>query len=513
MTSEILPIYNGTFAVALIQAIWQGASAREVRGLPEFAQFSQGLGKLAYALIDQEKPTGVSLKLAVQIVQQGKAELNPQVAARIIEAGIQTHILEQTDETIRFFHPLFHDYFAALELRERGEAEEKIPYPGFKYENYRPAVILSKPISSRWGSVIVILCGLTAPSDTLLKAVYALNPFLAAECIASGVTISPEFRAEVVEFLLHLLQHDRAAAVAKIRYKRDLRGLFIFIFTLPLMIIFNWLEDLYQLISDAVGAMFGGYGAMAMGDIAQEVLPNDKNRALDDRELQYSPVGEAAAIALGELGDERAIEGLVSALSHDNRWVRRAAASALASIGEQGRTTLLNTFHRSNPKMQEAVVRGLGWTGDLSMISLLLDAIISPQREVHNAALDSLKGYGEAAIPALIEALQLPGEQRRMAAGMALRQLGETALQALIPLLHHSDPQVHFHAARLIEHIGTPQALQVVTSWWMDKLADQQPYVKQANKRVADAAAESLERIGTPEGQEAVNRWRMESLR
>jgi HEAT repeat protein len=106
--------------------------------------------------------------------------------------------------------------------------------------------------------------------------------------------------------------------------------------------------------------------------------------------------------------------------------------------------------------------------------------------------------------------LQQPRENVRMAVGLALRQLGETALPALIPLLHHSDPQVHFHAARLIEHMGTTDAYKIVTSWWMDKLADQGTYIKQANKRVCDAAAEALERIGTPEALAALERWKEE---
>jgi HEAT repeat protein len=140
----------------------------------------------------------------------------------------------------------------------------------------------------------------------------------------------------------------------------------------------------------------------------------------------------------------------------------------------------------------------------------LLDAVVSKQREVFNAALESLKGYGEAAVPALIEALQQPGENTRMAAGLALRQLHEIALPALIPVLHHSDPQVHFHAARLIEHMGTTNANKIIVTWWMDKLADQGPYIKQTNKRVCDAAAEALERIGTPEALAALERWKEE---
>jgi HEAT repeat protein len=510
LTSGDLPAYNAKFCRAFVRAIWQKAHLKEALELPALDQVEVHLGRLAYMAIEQDQPENMPYKWVLRTLMSSKPGLDEQHASQLITAGIGAHLLVQDDDGIRFLHPLFQDYFAALELQGRGDIEEKIPYPGFKYEIYRPAVRLAKPVSSRWRMVIVMVCGLFADPAPLLQEVYARNPFLTAECIASGVETSAAFRAEVVKTLLDLLEHKQAVGVAKVNYRRDIKGVLWVILTAPFIIVANWVETFLHTMNDAVSAMFGGGGYSAMVEIAHEHIPADINYAQDDRELRYSPVGEAAAIALGEIGDESAIEGLVNAISHHNRWVRRAAASALASIGERGQDMLTAIFHRSSTKVKEAVVRGLGWTGDIALIPLLLDAISNPQRDVYDAALESLKGYGKAAIPALIEAIQQPDENIRMAAGLALRQLREETLPALIPLLDHHDPSVYFHAVRLIEHIGTTEAYKMIVPWWMDKLADQGIYLKQTNKRVYDAAAEALMRIGTPQALTALERWKQE---
>jgi HEAT repeat protein len=45
-------------------------------------------------------------------------------------------------------------------------------------------------------------------------------------------------------------------------------------------------------------------------------------------------IREAAAGALGDIGDKRAVEPLIGALSDDKTWVRRSAVEALGEIGD-----------------------------------------------------------------------------------------------------------------------------------------------------------------------------------
>lgn len=64
----------------------------------------------------------------------------------------------------------------------------------------------------------------------------------------------------------------------------------------------------------------------------------DLKRALEQMESLHNPEQQArqqAAEALGELGDARAVEPLIQALSHHNEWLRWHAVSALGKIGDQ----------------------------------------------------------------------------------------------------------------------------------------------------------------------------------
>ena len=49
----------------------------------------------------------------------------------------------------------------------------------------------------------------------------------------------------------------------------------------------------------------------------------------------FSCSGTPAAEALGQLGDKRAVDPLIKALSDDHYWVRLSAAMALGQLGDK----------------------------------------------------------------------------------------------------------------------------------------------------------------------------------
>lgn len=107
-------------------------------------------------------------------------------------------------------------------------------------------------------------------------------------------------------------------------------------------------------------------------------------------------IGRAAARALGELGDPRAIPALGAALQGKSDHIREAAALALSQIDhEQARETLLKALENPQASVRVAAIAGVGATGDARMIKPLLSIVASHDREAYEHALQSLGNIGK----------------------------------------------------------------------------------------------------------------------
>ena len=85
-------------------------------------------------------------------------------------------------------------------------------------------------------------------------------------------------------------------------------------------------------------------------------------KALKDSD---SDVREAAALALGKIGDKRTVEPLIKALKDSNRWVCAFAALALGKIGDKRAVgPLIKALKDSNKAVRNAAVWALGEIGD-----------------------------------------------------------------------------------------------------------------------------------------------------
>jgi HEAT repeat protein len=121
---------------------------------------------------------------------------------------------------------------------------------------------------------------------------------------------------------------------------------------------------------------------------------------------------------LGKLGNERAVEPLINALGDSDLIVRRAAAEALAALGESKWSAWIkgdnNDFSR------------LGKCGDPRAFEVLIKALVDPDRDVCGAAA-ALGALGDArAVEPLIKVLGSVDDERRDAAAGALRKLGDS---------------------------------------------------------------------------------------
>lgn len=107
-------------------------------------------------------------------------------------------------------------------------------------------------------------------------------------------------------------------------------------------------------------------------------------------------IGRAAARALGELGDPRAIPALGAALQGKSDHIREAAALALSQIDhEQARETLLKALEHPQVRVRVAAIAGVGATGDARMIKPLLSIVANHDKEAYEHALQSLGNIGK----------------------------------------------------------------------------------------------------------------------
>ena len=97
-------------------------------------------------------------------------------------------------------------------------------------------------------------------------------------------------------------------------------------------------------------------------------------------------VREAAAEALGQIGDAAAVPGLLAALGDADWRVRRAAAAALGQIGAPAVPGLLAALRYAEEDVREAAAAALREIGDAAAVPGLLAALRDADADVRRAA-------------------------------------------------------------------------------------------------------------------------------
>jgi HEAT repeat protein len=200
---------------------------------------------------------------------------------------------------------------------------------------------------------------------------------------------------------------------------------------------------------------------------------------------------KAAAEALGETGNPRAIPALLMALDDSEWFVREAAVEALRHMGDpQVVPALLGALGNSDPYVREVAAEALGQTGDLQAVSALLLALEDSESGVRRAAAQALGQIDDPqAVPPLLEALQDGDSNVREAAAQALGQIDDPqAVPPLLEALQDGNSNVREAAAQALGQIDDPQAIPVLLR------ALGSPYVD-----VRQAAAKALRLMGEPQ--------------
>jgi HEAT repeat protein len=217
--------------------------------------------------------------------------------------------------------------------------------------------------------------------------------------------------------------------------------------------------------------------AKALGEIGDlKAVPSLISTVQTDKKKR---VRAEAATSLGLLRSKDAVIPLVQALDpakETKRWVRRSAAEALGLIGDpQALEPLMDALNDKEKVVRVAAMFGLCMLGDTKTLELLEQRAADPDEEVRQWAIRDLGFVGASrSVPVLSVALKDSSLSVRVT---AIESLGKIAspesLDALIAAL--KDPEVNIRAAA-VEALGTRGV----------------PPVEQGGQKLFDALAELI---------------------
>jgi HEAT repeat protein len=177
--------------------------------------------------------------------------------------------------------------------------------------------------------------------------------------------------------------------------------------------------------------------------------------------FRSSYVREAAAQALGELGDKRAVKPLLSVLKKysDAGRTGRAAATALGRLGDRRAVeSLIDVLNDS--VLSESAAQALGMLGEPRAVDPLVDLLRGQYNNY--PAEDALVQFGPAyAVVPLIRTLDEASADVRVRIARVLGELhDERAVTALADLLRDSEDEVRSAAAKALGIQGNKRAVQ-----------------------------------------------------
>jgi HEAT repeat protein len=173
-------------------------------------------------------------------------------------------------------------------------------------------------------------------------------------------------------------------------------------------------------------------------------------------------VREAAADALGTLGDVRAVDPLIAALGDGDGGVRWAAANALGILEDDRalEPLILALEQRHDDELRLVAASALGELGDARAVDPLLAALGDPATQVRLEAINSLP------MVALTD---------------------QRIVDALVPLADDADPDLRLRALAALAWTGQPEAFARLQA---DLLGDDRERRLQACEALALTAPE-----------------------
>jgi HEAT repeat protein len=200
--------------------------------------------------------------------------------------------------------------------------------------------------------------------------------------------------------------------------------------------------------------------AVALGRIGDRRATSALVNSLSDPELVLPAAG-----ALAHIGDSDAFEALLQLLTHPERAVRQAAIAALNSIGHADTPArIVPLLDHPSPLARESAVRIAGYFGYRECVDPMLQRCADPSEPVRRAAVEQLPFFDDPrALAALMTAIAADSPSVRAVAAAALARVDEAdARPALLAALNDSDAWVRYFALRSIGSLQSSSAAPAV---------------------------------------------------
>jgi HEAT repeat protein len=199
---------------------------------------------------------------------------------------------------------------------------------------------------------------------------------------------------------------------------------------------------------------------------------------------KLAPGRKAAVRLLIDCG-RPAVPQLADLLEDRNPAIRKMAAKALGDLGDQRAVEpLIRALADRDTEVRMEVVLALGWLGDRRAVLPLSRVMKVSTVEVRVAVIDALGSFKKD--PLAIEVLAAALEDGEFYAGMSaayvLGKAGEPALRPLIAMLGSSKQRARLHAARALGELGDPRAVEPLQV----ALTDSDPRVRRAARRALE---------------------------
>jgi HEAT repeat protein len=245
----------------------------------------------------------------------------------------------------------------------------------------------------------------------------------------------------------------------------------------------------------------------------------DRDPSLYDGRATYDTARAVAARSLARLGDPRAVEPLVRMLRAADEYNRGEAALALGHLGDgRGVEALLGVLQDEDAGVREAVCDGLGLLGDRRAVEPLLRVLGDAEDGVRAHAAEALGRLADRrAVAPLVERLS-DREGVRGSAAEALGAIGDR--EAVLPLIealqdpewwvvetaatalgHLEDERATESLMAMVTSLETQRQLRLAAIRALDRIGDgrARPALEWAREHDiapnADAAGEALERL------------------
>jgi len=220
----------------------------------------------------------------------------------------------------------------------------------------------------------------------------------------------------------------------------------------------------------------------ALGEIGDDRAVEPLIKALKDEDVRM-----VVLWALGNIGDERAVKPLIEVLKGDgtpNYSVIWRATDALVTIGEPAVEPLILALKDEDVVVRDVAASALGKIGDGRAVEPLINALNDVDREVRTGAVYALGRIGDdGAVEPLVHSLRDASPIVRRDAAWALGEIGDgRAVEPIIQALNDEDKYVRWGAAEALGEIGDKSAIEPL----IQALRDDDPDVRRAVKEALD---------------------------